>query len=125
MLHAAGIQSPRALVLAYTARSKIRSATAELREHYPDVPIFARALDAAHAAELKAAGATDVFDATVEAGAAIGSGLLTRFGAKQTSLQVLISALRKQASQSLPRTNHRPRFRGSFEKAKVRILRSH
>ena len=97
MLHAAGIQSPRAIVLAYTGRGKIKTATQELREHYREVPIFARALDAAHAAELKAAGATDVFDATVEAGAAIGSGLLTRFGAKQTSLQLLISSLRKQA----------------------------
>ena len=83
-------------MLAYTGRGKIKTVTQELREHYPNVPIFARALDAAHAAELKAAGATDVFDATVEAGAAMGSGLLTRFGAKQNSLQVLISSLRKQ-----------------------------
>lgn len=96
VLHAAGVQTPRAVVLAYTGRAKIKTATQELREHYPSVPIFARALDAAHAAELKAAGATEVFDATVEAGAAIGSGLLTKFGAKATSLQVLITALRKQ-----------------------------
>lgn len=102
MLHAAGIESPRALVLAYTGRAKIVSSTQELREHYPEVPIFARALDAIHAAELKAAGATDVFDATVEAGAAIGSGLLSRFGAKQTSLQVLISSLRKQVLDIFP-----------------------
>jgi len=56
VLRAAGIEEPRALVIVYTARAKLVSITTDLREHYPEVPIFCRALDARHAAELKAAG---------------------------------------------------------------------
>ena len=97
VLHAAGVEEPRALVLVYTARARLVTAVKELEEAYPEVPIYARALDARHAAELKAAGATDVVTANTEAGSALGSSLLRSFGAKQNSLQVLTGALRKQA----------------------------
>jgi Kef-type K+ transport system membrane component KefB/voltage-gated potassium channel Kch len=68
VLHAAGVEDPAALVLVYTARARAVSACGSLREAFPRVPIFARAVDSAHAAELKAAGATDVVIANVEAG---------------------------------------------------------
>lgn len=55
-----------------------------------------RALDARHAAELKAAGATDVVASNTETGTELGSRLLGSFGAKQNALQVLKKALRKQ-----------------------------
>lgn len=42
VLHAAGVEEPRALVLVYTARARLVSATKELREAYPEVPIYAR-----------------------------------------------------------------------------------
>ena len=99
VLHAAGVENPRALVLVYTARARLVNATRELREAYPGVPIYARALDARHAAELMAAGATDVVTANTEAGTAMGSRLLNSFGAKDNALQVLTQALRKQVSE--------------------------
>jgi Kef-type K+ transport system membrane component KefB/voltage-gated potassium channel Kch len=68
VLHAAGVEDPAALVLVYTARARAVSAAASLREAYPRVPIFARAVDSQHAAELKASGASDVVIANVEAG---------------------------------------------------------
>jgi len=68
VLHAAGVDEPAALVLVYTARARAVGAASSLREAYPRVPIFARAVDSQHAAELKAAGASDVVIANVEAG---------------------------------------------------------
>ena len=108
VLHAAGVEAPRALVLVYTARARLVAAVRELQEAYPEVPIYARALDARHAAELKAAGATDVVAANTEAGSALGSSLLRSFGAKQNSLQVLTGALRKQARPPTPTANGLP-----------------
>lgn len=69
VLEAAGAKQPSAIVIAYTARARAVSATRSLREAFgPSVPIFARALDSLHAAELKYAGATDVVTANVESG---------------------------------------------------------
>ena len=57
MLEAAGITDPLVLAVAYTARARSVSAVRQLREHFKDTPIFARALDSLHAAELRTAGA--------------------------------------------------------------------
>ena len=69
VLEAAGAKQPAAIVIAYTARARAVSATRSLREAFgSSVPIYARALDSLHAAELKSAGATDVVTANVESG---------------------------------------------------------
>jgi len=47
------------------------------------------------------AGASDVFVSNAEVGVAMGSSLLSKFGAKQSSLQTLTDAIRKQASVPL------------------------
>ena len=60
------------------------------------VPIYVRALDLRHSAELKAAGADNVFSANTEAGMALGSSMLQSFGARSSDLAGLTSALRKQ-----------------------------
>jgi hypothetical protein len=60
VIHAAGVENPRALAVVYTARGRSTGAVQTLREGFPNVPIYARALDSQHAAELKAAGATSV-----------------------------------------------------------------
>ncbi len=57
VLEAAGITDPLILAVAYTARARSVSAVRQLREHFKDTPIFARALDSLHAAELRTAGA--------------------------------------------------------------------
>ncbi len=57
VLEAAGITDPLVLAVAYTARARSVSAVRQLREHFKDTPIFARALDSLHAAELRTAGA--------------------------------------------------------------------
>lgn len=60
VLHAAGVQRPRAVVVAYSARQRAVTAVEALREAYPEAPIYARAVDMKHAAELEAAGVEGV-----------------------------------------------------------------
>ncbi len=60
------------------------------------VPIYVRALDLRHAAELKAAGADFVTAATTEAGIALGSRMLQELGGRDNDIQGLTRALRKQ-----------------------------
>lgn len=96
VIRAAGVTEPRAFVSVYTARARLVHSVTEMHKAFPGVPIFCRALDAPHAAELKSAGATDIIDTNTEAGAALGSKLMNKFGAKPAALDVLTRALRKQ-----------------------------
>lgn len=57
VLHAAGVERPRAIVVAYTARQRSVLAVEMLHQAFPGVPIYVRALDAQHAAALQEAGA--------------------------------------------------------------------
>lgn len=56
VLHAAGIERPKAIAVGYTARQRAVTAVEALHEAYPGVPIYVRALDMQHAAALKEAG---------------------------------------------------------------------
>lgn len=94
VLHAAGIEHPRAVVVGYTARQRAVTAVEALRESYPGVPIYARALDLQHAAELQAAGATAVASAECEAGLALGGQLAQGLGAPPGAVRALLGALR-------------------------------
>ncbi|KAL3139834.1 hypothetical protein ABBQ38_004132 [Trebouxia sp. C0009 RCD-2024] len=96
VLEAAGISQPRALAVVYTARARLVSTVHSLREHFPTVPIYVRALDLQHAAELKAAGADFVTAATTEAGMALGSRMLQELGGRDNDIAGLTRALRKQ-----------------------------
>lgn len=60
------------------------------------MPIYVRALDLRHAAELKAAGADYVTAATTEAGIALGSRMLQELGGRDNDIAGLTRALRKQ-----------------------------
>ena len=60
------------------------------------VPIYVRALDLQHSAELKAAGADYVTAATTEAGMALGSRMLQELGGRDNDIAGLTRALRKQ-----------------------------
>ena len=97
VLEAAGVGEPSAIVVCYTARARAVTATRALREALPGVPVYARALDTLHAAELKAAGATDVVTANVEAGLELTARVLSSLGAGSAgSLAFLQGLLRSQ-----------------------------
>lgn len=94
---------PRALAVTFTARSRGITAVHMLRDTFPGIPIFARALDSRHAAELKSAGADNVIIANSEAGAALAGGILASLGVNAQQLTLLSSMLRQQMDASAQR----------------------
>jgi len=72
LLHAAGIEQARMLVIAIDDRENITELVRYVRENYPNVYILTRAVDRHHVYELWAAGARDIiresFDSSLRAG---------------------------------------------------------
>lgn len=94
VLHAAGIGNPRAIAVGYTARQKAVTAVEALHEAFPDVPIYARALDWQHAAALEEAGAASVVIAETEAGLAMGTQLAQGLGIAPRAVKSLAGVMR-------------------------------
>jgi voltage-gated potassium channel Kch len=94
VLEAAGIDRPRAITVCYTARARAVTAVEMLHETYPDVPIYARALDMQHAAELRSAGARTVVTAETEAGLGLAVEVALGTGMPECDLLPLTEALR-------------------------------
>ena len=87
---------PRALAVCFTARARAVTAVRVLRDGFPRTPIFARALDSRHAAEMKDAGADNVVIANAESGAALASGILASKGVNSGQVSQLSGMLRQQ-----------------------------
>lgn len=72
LLHAAGIEKAKLLVVAMDGKEQINAVVHYVRETYPDVPIIARAVDRQHVYDLFAAGCVEIiretFDSSVRTG---------------------------------------------------------
>ncbi|MCJ8308037.1 MAG: cation:proton antiporter [Hyphomicrobiales bacterium] len=72
LLHAAGIHKAKLLVIAIDEKDQIDALVHHVRQHHPDLPIVARAVDRQHVYDLYAAGVReiirDTFDSSVRAG---------------------------------------------------------
>ena len=72
LLHAAGIEKAKLLVVAIDRKEQINALVHHVRHHYPDLPIIARAVDRQHVYDLYAAGCRDIvretFDSSVRTG---------------------------------------------------------
>ncbi|CAI5934358.1 unnamed protein product [Closterium sp. NIES-65] len=60
VLESAGISRPKAFMVVYSSRTRSVASIERLKEAFPGVPLYARAVDAVHLSELRRAGATDV-----------------------------------------------------------------
>ena len=72
LLHAAGLDKARLLVIAIDGKEQINALVHHVRQHHPDLPIIARAVDREHVYHLYAAGCRDIiretFDSSVRTG---------------------------------------------------------
>ena len=72
LLHAAGIDKARLLIVAIDGKEQINALVHHVRQNHPDIPIIARAMDRQHVYDLYAAGCRDIiretFDSSVRAG---------------------------------------------------------
>ena len=94
VLHAAGIESPCAIVIGYSARQRAVAAVESLRTAFPSIPIVVRGIDIKHSAELQHAGATHVVCSETEAGLAVGSKVAECLGAREGAVATIEDALR-------------------------------
>ncbi|CAN6555318.1 unnamed protein product [Malus baccata var. baccata] len=94
VLQSAGIASPKAVMVMYTARSKTTEAVQRLRHAFPAIPIYARALDLKHLLELKQSGATDAILESAETSLQLGSKLLKGFGVMSDDVNFLRQLIR-------------------------------
>jgi len=72
LLHAAGIEKAKLLVVAMDGKSQVTELVSYVRKNYPDVQVIARAMDRSHVYELYASGCREIiretFDSSVRAG---------------------------------------------------------
>ena len=72
LLHAAGIENAKLLVIAIDGKDQINALVHYVRHHYPDIPIVTRATDRQHVYDLYAAGVREIiretFDSSVRMG---------------------------------------------------------
>ncbi|CAI5975551.1 unnamed protein product [Closterium sp. NIES-64] len=80
VLESAGISRPKAFMVVYSSRTRSVASIERLKEAFPGVPLYARAVDAVHLSELRRAGATDVVLESAETGLRLGSMLLQDMG---------------------------------------------
>ncbi|CAI5533245.1 unnamed protein product [Closterium sp. Naga37s-1] len=80
VLESAGIRRPKAFMVVYSSRTRSVASIERLKEAFPGVPLYARAVDSMHLSELRRAGATDVVLESAETGLLLGSMMLQGMG---------------------------------------------
>lgn len=89
VLKAAGVEKPKAFVVSSASRTQSVKAVETVHQSFPNVPVYACALDLRHAAELTEAGSENVVIASKEAGMTIAEKLLTGLGSRREDVEYL------------------------------------
>lgn len=99
MLRNLGVERAIALVVTMDSAQATEQVVEVTARHWPDVPIYARARDAAHAARLRARGATHVIPETIEASLQLSEMVLIEAGVPGDAARQLVE-VRRQAEQA-------------------------
>ena len=91
-----GAARARAFVVTVNARASAERMVAAARKQQPDALVYARAIDAEHAARLLALGAIDVIPEAVEASLQLGGRLLEGLGLSDEAVARRLDELREQ-----------------------------
>lgn len=100
LLRRLDIDSARAVVLTMDQPAAALRALAVLRQHWPAVPVLARARDEANAAELRRAGASDVVPEALESALQLGARVLDAAGLPEDAVSRLVDLERSRRTAS-------------------------
>lgn len=100
LLRRLDIESARAVVLTMDQPAAALRALAVLRQHWPAVPVLARARDEANAAELRRAGASDVVPEALESALQLGARVLDAAGLPEDAVSRLVDLERSRRTAS-------------------------
>merc|ERR1719284_1910834 len=93
ILEAIGVERPTAVVVCYGNRAQSVETVKSVKSFHPGVPVLASAQNAAHAAELREAGADDVVVMSIDTGIELGNRLLLGMGVPGDETMYLVSAM--------------------------------
>ncbi|GFP86834.1 k(+) efflux antiporter 3 chloroplastic [Phtheirospermum japonicum] len=109
VLQSAGINSPKAVMVMYTGKTRTIEAVQRIRLAFPAIPIYARAKDMMHLLDLKKAGATDALLENAETSLQLGSKLLKGLGVMSDEVsflsQIVRDSMEIQAQEALVRAD--------------------
>ena len=101
LLHAAGIEEARILVIAIDDKEKITELAHYVHHNYPHVHIIARARDRHHVYDLWAAGCRDIIRETYDSSLRMGRSAFEALGEKQEVAQALVDAFNRTDRKSM------------------------
>jgi monovalent cation:H+ antiporter-2, CPA2 family len=104
-----GAAQARAFVVTVNARQAAERMVAAARQQGPQAPVFARAVDAAHAARLLEFGAVDVIPEAFEASLQLGGRLLEGLGVSDEAVVRRLDELRDEELARLRAARHEQR----------------
>jgi len=96
VLKAAGIKSPKAVVVTLDDKQGASKAVNALRREYPTIQIFVRAKDAKHQKMLQLGGATAIVPELLESSLLLGGAVLLSYGTPIEEVNSLIEEARKK-----------------------------
>ena len=101
VLEKVGADRARAIVLTLDEERAAEHAIRDIRQRWPDVPVYARARDLEHAAELNAAGATQTIPELVESSLQMGAMVLTGMGVPDDAVNTICTRVRERHYEGL------------------------
>lgn len=101
LLEAAGAGRARAVVVTLDKAGQADRLVAALTQHHPDLPVYVRARDLEHAAQLRGAGATVAVPEAAEGSLQLGASLLQGLGQEPVEVDALLARLRAEGYAAL------------------------
>lgn len=101
MLHAAGIDEAKVIVIAIDDREKITELVRYVAQTHPQVHIVARAVDRHHVYELWAAGCRDIIRETYDSSLRMGRSAFEAMGVTRDSAEQMVEAFNKMDRDSM------------------------
>lgn len=101
MLHAAGIDEAKLLVVAIDDKEQITALVHYVSKHYPKVHILARAKDRNHVYDLWHAGCRDIVRETFDASIRMGASALEALGVERDHSQQMAEAFKRMDGKSM------------------------
>lgn len=127
ILHSAGIDDARLLVVAIDGKDQITRLVKHALHHYPHLHVIARAIDREHVYELYAAGCRDIIRETYDSSIRIGRSAYEALGASRAQAQQMADAYETMDRRSVVelaryRDSEIPASENKVYQAKVREL---
>jgi glutathione-regulated potassium-efflux system ancillary protein KefC len=101
LLHAAGCARARLFVLAVDEPEVSAQIARTVREHFPDLPIIARARNRSHYYALRRAGVQEIYRETMGSALEMGASALTRMGVRAHTAHRMAQAWRRHDERAL------------------------